>query len=413
MSTSELIQKPTEVQAATARRPGTVKEVRQVKVRGVKRWQARVQYQGRRASCLCDSRDAAKLAKADLLAKLKADAEQETKAEAAPATFTLACAGYLLDLEARGKGRDTISTARNATERLLDFLGARRNEPVETLTAADLYAYWKQRAQRWARCGKKTENGTRIPLPGGAKASTINRDLRTIRAMLKRILPNIKFPADVFFDETPTRVRWLRPEQEVLTFDAVPAAVHVGPKRGTRPAPFRDMAQLAALTLMRLSEVRLLRRDQVDLWQGIVTLPQMKGEPRQVILNAEARSILTRILTAHESPWVFPAPSGRPYSRHTVSRRWRTAADATGLADFHFHDLRHHGATMALHAGHTAPIVMALGGWKTEKMMRRYAAVTDKTLRAAAEAVSGNVSASSGNAQWQRNANPAIMHAPL
>jgi hypothetical protein len=44
---------------------------------------------------------------------------------------------------------------------------------------------------------------------------------------------------------------------------------------------------------------------------------------------------------------------------------------------------------MALNKGYTAPIVMALGGWKTEKMMRRYAAVTDATLRAAAEAVSG------------------------
>ncbi len=51
---------------------------------------------------------------------------------------------------------------------------------------------------------------------------------------------------------------------------------------------------------------------------------------------------------------------------------------------------RHHGATMALNRGFTAPIVMALGGWKTERMMRRYAAVTDRTLRAAAEAVSGS-----------------------
>ncbi len=53
---------------------------------------------------------------------------------------------------------------------------------------------------------------------------------------------------------------------------------------------------------------------------------------------------------------------------------------------------------MALNAGFTAPIVMQLGGWKTERMMRRYAAVTDQTLRAAAEAVSGN-------ADWQRSAN--------
>ncbi len=43
--------------------------------------------------------------------------------------------------------------------------------------------------------------------------------------------------------------------------------------------------------------------------------------------------------------------------------------------------------------GFTVPIVMALGGWKTEKMMRRYAAVTAQTLQAAAEAVSGHSAA--------------------
>jgi site-specific recombinase XerD len=48
------------------------------------------------------------------------------------------------------------------------------------------------------------------------------------------------------------------------------------------------------------------------------------------------------------------------------------------------------GATMALNHGFSVPIVQALGGWKTAKMMQRYAAVTDATLRAAAEAVAGN-----------------------
>jgi hypothetical protein len=50
----------------------------------------------------------------------------------------------------------------------------------------------------------------------------------------------------------------------------------------------------------------------------------------------------------------------------------------------------------ALNAGFTAPIVMQLGGGKTEKMMRRYAAVTDTTLRAAAEAVSQGVTSGRG-----------------
>jgi len=35
---------------------------------------------------------------------------------------------------------------------------------------------------------------------------------------------------------------------------------------------------------------------------------------------------------------------------------------------------------MALNSGFTAPIVMVLGGWRTERMMRRYAAVTDQAL---------------------------------
>jgi hypothetical protein len=56
---------------------------------------------------------------------------------------------------------------------------------------------------------------------------------------------------------------------------------------------------------------------------------------------------------------------------------------------FHSCDLRQQGATRSLYRTFAAPIVMALGGWKTERMMRRYAAVTDATLRAAAEAVSG------------------------
>jgi integrase len=108
-----------------------------------------------------------------------------------------------------------------------------------------------------------------------------------------------------------------------------------------------------------------------------------------VILSAEAQKILRGHLESHSAAWVFPGPGGVPYSRVHVSRVFRKAARGAGLKDFHFHDLRHHGATMAMNAGFTAPIVMALGGWKSEAMMRRYAAVTDPTLRAAAEAVSG------------------------
>jgi integrase len=125
----------------------------------------------------------------------------------------------------------------------------------------------------------------------------------------------------------------------------------------------------------------------------VVLLPRAKAGARPVILNAEAQKLLRAQFEAHPaSEWIFPGPEGRPYERSYVGRVFQRGARAAGLRDFHFHDLRHHGATMALNRGFTAPIVMALGGWKTERMMWRYAAVTDQTLRAAAEAVSGSES---------------------
>jgi integrase len=230
--------------------------------------------------------------------------------------------------------------------------------PISRVTARDLYDFRQGR------------------LAGGSKPSTINRDLRTLRAMLKQARPDFKFPGAAFLPEDETRVRWLRPEEELLVLE-------------TMRSPFREIAKLAALTLMRKGELRTLRREDVHLEQGVVMLPKAKAGARPVVLSAEAQKILRSQLEAHESPWLFPGPDGAPYSRIHVSRVFRKASQAAGLRDFHFHDLRHHGATMALNRGFTAPIVMALGGWKTERMMRRYAAVTDQTLRAAAEAVSG------------------------
>jgi len=161
-------------------------------------------------------------------------------------------------------------------------------------------------------------------------------------------LQGIVWGGGAFFPEDETRVRWLRPEEELLVLEAM-------------PSPFREIAKLAAWTLMRLSEIRLLRREHVHLEQGVVLLPRAKAGARPVVLGADTQKILQRQLQSHASEWVFPGPEGRPYSRVHISRVFRKAARAAGLRDFHFHDLRHHGATVALNKGFTAPIVMQLG----------------------------------------------------
>jgi integrase len=369
--------------------------IRRVKLHGHWRYQARVAVQGARLSRVCLTRAAARHAEADLLQTLTQRAAAATQADAAPATLRQLFEAYAARLDQRHKGRDTLAcvaqTAR-AVERLWpDWL----DRPVGEVTEDDLFAFRKARvahsvvalkyreeAQALRAAGQRAKAEARDRLADaaertGTQPSTINRDLRTLRAMLKSVRPEFRVPPGVFFPEDDTRVRWLRPAEELLVLESV-------------RAPFRAMATLAAWTLMRLTEVRTLRWAMVHLEQGIILLPRAKGGPRPVMLSAAAGDLLrAQRAGSGASEWVFPGPTGRPYGRSAVSRAFRRAARGAGLQDFHFHDLRHHGATMALNRGFTAPIVMALGGWKTERMMRRYAAVTDQTLRAAAEAVSG------------------------
>jgi len=201
--------------------------------------------------------------------------------------------------------------------------------------------------------------------------------LKNIRAALRTVRPTFSYPKGLLLPEDETRVRFLTPDQETLVFGAL-------------RSPIREIARPAAWTLMRLSEIRLLRRESVHLDTGIILLPKAKTGSRAVVLSADAQKLLRTHLEQHSSEWVFPSPSGEPYCRRHISKEFRTATRAAGLRDFHFHDLRHHGATVALNKGYSSAIVMKLGGWSTERMMKRYAAVTDETLREAADAVSGN-----------------------
>jgi len=325
---------------------------------GQKVWMARVAYKGQRKSRVCQTKQQAKEAEAELLTELKNKAGQIEAAGAVPATLGALLDAYALDLEARGKGVDTIGRAKQTKTAMLALAPALVTTPVSRVRDRDVYDFRHARER------------------SGAKPSTINRDLRTLRAALKAVRPDFKFPGGAFYPEDEPRVRWLRPEEELLVLEPM-------------PSPFREMAKLAALTLMRQGEIRTLKRDYVRLEQGVVLLPKAKAGARPVVLSAEVQKILRVQLERVSGEWVFPSPDGRPYSRVHVSRVFRKASRGAGLRGFTFHDLRHHGATMALNRGFSAPIVQALGGWKTERMMKRYAAVTDQTLRAAAEAVSG------------------------
>jgi integrase len=246
---------------------------------------------------------------------------------------------YVADLERRGKGEDTVKRAASTAKMVERVTPALLDMPVSAIGDAEVFAFLNARA-RDGRIVYETVAGKRQERRIPNKPGTINRDLRTLRAALKKARPEYRFPAGAFFPQDDTRVRWLRPEEEVLVLEPM-------------PSPFREMAKLAALTLMRQGEILSLRPEYVHLEQGAILLPRAKGGARAVILNGEAQKILQSQMEKHQgSDWVFPNLDGVPYSRIHVSRVFRKAARAAGLKDFRFHDLRHHGATMALTTRH-------------------------------------------------------------
>src|SRR5574341_1698569 len=253
--------------------------VRRIRNHGRWVWQARVAYRGLRRAAFRATRDEARDAESELLRELKETAAQVTAEAAAPATLRQLFEFYVEDLEARGKGADTLVRAGQTAHVIERLMPELLDKPVSEIREADLFAFRTLRARDGGRIVIEIIDGEKRARQVPAKPSTINRDLRTLRAMLKRALPDFHFPAGAFFPEDETRVRWLRPEEELLVLE-------------TLRSPFREIATLAALTLMRLSEIRLLCREHVHLEQGVVLLPRAKAGARPVILSDAAQKLL-------------------------------------------------------------------------------------------------------------------------
>ena len=59
--------------------------------------------------------------------------------------------------------------------------------------------------------------------------------------------------------------------------------------------------------------------------------------------------------------------------KQVSTRAWYIALKRAGIEDFRFHDLRHTWASWHIQSGTPLFALQELGGWETEKMVRRYA----------------------------------------
>ncbi len=199
--------------------------------------------------------------------------------------------------------------SRSQDERFATWWKARATgKRLNTITPA-----WLEQVQR------ELAEGKRLP-------ATVLHYMKFLRHVLNIAVRDGKLERNPFVQVTlpkisAGRTRFLSSEEEAAIVNAL------GPVYG-------PWARLAILTGMRRSEQFTLRWTDVDLDQGLITLPATKsGGVQYVHLNDEARAILRGLDSWQRSTWVFPSenPKTPLDSRNFYRRVWIPAVETLGI----------------------------------------------------------------------------------
>ncbi len=139
------------------------------------------------------------------------------------------------------------------------------------------------------------------------------------------------------------------------------------------------IVRIAIETGMRHSEILGLRRSQIDLTKRVARLSDTKNESaRTVPLTRMATAAFSQALNNPIRPFdtdlIFfgePGKSGKR-SPYQFSKTWQVIKKSLGMADLHFHDLRHEAVSQLVEAGLSDQEVASISGHKSMQMLRRY-----------------------------------------
>lgn len=172
-------------------------------------------------------------------------------------------------------------------------------------------------------------------------------------------------------EAAPERVRWLTIEEADKLIAS--ASKHL-----------RPLLIFLLYTGARVGEALWLDWRNVDLARAHVTFPKTKnGEPRGVPLHPRVVAALANL--HHREGEVFRRPDRAPYDRPEeeagtsagtrIANAFKGACRRAGITDFHPHDCRHTWATWHYAANRDLGALQRLGGWKSVRMVMRYAHV--------------------------------------
>src|SRR5213080_4906941 len=246
-------------------------------------------------------------------------------------------------LEREGPLLKSIRTERN---RVLAWAREFGNRPLGQITRTEIEAW---RRERMSRC----------------RPATINRDLSRLRHMLNlavewELLEESPMQGIKFLRENNARTRYLSLE-ECQRLIASCMASHI-----------RAMVSVALHSGMRLGEILNLRWYDLDFASGFILVRDSKnGESRHVLMDATLFALFRAYPHRPSTDLVFSSSCGG----HIVDVRtgFQNACKRAGLADLHFHDLRHTFASQFVMAGGDLYILKEILGHKAINMTQRYA----------------------------------------
>ena len=201
----------------------------------------------------------------------------------------------------------------------------------------------------------------------GGKPSNINRYRATLVSVLNSASVAPAIPKE---KEINDRVRFLTYEQQERLLAEYPEYI-------------RPLFITLCYQGLRLSEAMFLQWPHINLEANTLLVEKSKNGKRRVIpLHDRVREVFSCLVTSHAiGSVIFTNSIGVPYadSRNLRGVHIR-ACKRAGISEFTIHDWRHHWASRLVMAGASMPVLMKLGGWSSERMVLRYASVSDEHI---------------------------------
>lgn len=211
----------------------------------------------------------------------------------------------------------------------------------------------------------------------GTGPATVLNDLIWIRQVLKAARASLGLNAslDALSDatahlrETRTVAKAKMRKRRVSSDEEVALVKYLGTRRKT--IPMGDIVRFALATTRRQEEITRLRWNDIDQKKGTAWLDDVKhptqktGNRREFRILPDALAIIER--QPRRSEYVFP------YDPKTIGEYFRQATRMLGIADLHFHDLRHEAVSRLFERGYAIHEVAQFSLHDSWATLKRYA----------------------------------------